>query len=111
MKVVKPTIEEKDFVPTPIAAQEGIETIGIGLADNLEPSDHLGLVEFYTGTVGQLIAVDYVANANDVNVVEENPIPGEMEPSTANIIDNKMKMVGTDFKSLDTRILRTNLRG
>lgn len=83
---VKPTKEQKDFIPTPLAARENIKTIGIGIVD-------------------QLISVDYIANANEANEVEETPIPGEMEPSTTNIIENKLKTTGTDFKSFDPRVL------
>ena len=106
MKFVKPTQEQKDFVPTPLATYKGIETIGAGEADNLQASDHLGIAETYDGVVGQLISVDYVANANDVNAVEECGIQDEMEPSTANIIVNKIGTVGNDVASVDPRVLR-----
>ena len=80
---IKPTKEQKDFIPTPIVAGENIKKIGV-----------------------DFISFDYVANADEVNQVEEVPIDNEMEPSTANIIDGKFKTVGTDFKSFDPRVLR-----
>ena len=85
MKFVKPTQEQKDFIPTPLATHEGIKTVGI---------------------VDEFVSVDYVANANDVNVVEECGIQDEMEPSTAKIIANKIGTVGNDFASVDLRVLR-----
>ena len=106
MKFVKPTKEQKDFIPTPLATYKGIKTIGVGEADNLQPSDHLGIADTYDGVVGQLVSVDYVANADDVNAVEECGIKDEMEPSTANIVVNKLKTVGNDFASFDPRVLR-----
>ena len=36
----------------------------------------------------------------------EKPVENEMEPSTANIIVNKLRAVGNDFKSFDPRVLR-----
>ena len=83
---VKPTREERDFIPTPLVTRENIKKTGVGIID-------------------QLVVTDYIANAADVNAVEEQPIPDEYEPSTANIVDGKLKTVGTDFKSFDPRIL------
>ena len=87
MKFVKPTQEQKRFIPTPLAARENIKKTGIGIVD-------------------KLVVVDYIANAADVNAVEEVPVKDEMEPSTANIVEGKLKTVGLDFKSFDPRVLR-----
>lgn len=87
MKFVKPTKEQRDFIPTPLAARKNIKKIGIGLRD-------------------QLVSADYIANAGDVNHVEEKPVIDEMEPSSANIVEGKLKTTGTDFKSFDPRVLR-----
>ena len=86
MMFVKPTKEQREFIHTPLAARENIKKIGVGIID-------------------QLISVDYIANAAEVNAVEEQPIKNEMEPSTANIIDGKLKVVGADFKSFDPRVM------
>ena len=83
MIFVKPTKEQRDFVPTPAVTHEGVDKIGV-----------------------DFVSLDYVANANDVNKVEEVPVDNEMEPSTANINESKFKTVGVDFKSFDPRVLR-----
>lgn len=80
---IKPTKEQKEFIPTPIVAGENIKKIGV-----------------------DFISFDYIANADEVNQVEEVPIDDEMEPSTANIIEGKFRTVGNDFKSFDPRVLR-----
>jgi hypothetical protein len=83
MKYVRPTKEQRDFIPTPPVTHEGIKKIGV-----------------------DFVSLDYIANANDVNNIEEVPVVNEMEPSTANIDEKKFKTVGTDFKSFDPRVLR-----
>lgn len=83
MKFVKPTREEREFIPTPLATKNGIKTVGVGIID-------------------QLIVPDYIGNAADVNNVEEE----EYEPSTANILEGKGLATGTDFRSFDPRSLR-----
>ena len=83
MITVKPTKEQREFIPTPAVTHEGVKKIGI-----------------------DFVSFDYVANADDVNNVEEVPVVNEMEPSTANINEGKFKTVGTDFKSFDPRVLR-----
>lgn len=79
---VRPTREQKRFIPTPPVTHDGVKKIGV-----------------------DFVSLDYVANANDVNKVEEVPIRNEMEPSTANINEGKFKTVGADFKSFDPRVL------
>lgn len=83
MKFVKPTKEQRGFIPTPAVTHEGVKKIG-----------------------NDFVSFDYVANASDVNNVEEVPVKDEMEPSTANINEGKFKTVGADFKSFDPRVLR-----
>lgn len=80
---VKPTKEQRQFIPTPIAAKKDVKKIG-----------------------NDFVSFNYVANAADVNNVEEEPVLNEMEPSTANIIEGKKLATGTDFRSLDPRTLR-----
>lgn len=80
---VRPTKEQRRFIPTPLAGSDKVEKIGV-----------------------DFVSFDYVANANDVNNVEETPVDNEMEPSTANILEGKLKTVGADFKSFDPRVLR-----
>ena len=86
MKFVKPTKEQREFIPTPLAAKENIKTIGVGIID-------------------QLISVDYVANADETKSLLEEKVDDEFEPSTLNIEENKLKLTGTDFKSLDPRVM------
>lgn len=86
MKFVKPTREQREFIPTPLAAKENIKTIGVGIID-------------------QLISVDYVANADETKSLLEEKVDDEFEPSTLNIEENKLKLTGTDFKSLDPRVM------
>jgi hypothetical protein len=83
MRFVKPTKEQKEFIPTPAVTKKNIDKIGV-----------------------DFVSLDYLANANDVNNVEEVPIKNEMEPSTANINEGKFKVIGADFKSVDPRVLR-----
>jgi hypothetical protein len=83
----KPSKEQREFIPTPLAARENIKKIGVGIID-------------------QLIVADYVANAGDVNQVEEVPVDNEMEPSSANIVEGKLRTTGLDFRSFDPRVLR-----
>lgn len=83
MKYVKPTKEQRQFIPTPLVAKSNIKKVGV-----------------------DFVAFDYVANANDVNKVEEEPVCNEMEPSTANILEGKKLATGTDFRSFDPRSLR-----
>lgn len=80
---VKPTKEQRQFIPTPIAAKKDVKKIG-----------------------NDFVSFNYVANAADVNNVEEEPVLNEMEPSTANILEGKKLTTGTDFRSLDPRTLR-----
>lgn len=75
--------EQMAFIPTPLVTNKNIKKIGV-----------------------DFLVTDYVANADDVNVVEEVPVDNEMEPSTANIVGQKLKTVGADFKSFDPRVLR-----
>ena len=83
---VRPTKEQRDFIPTPLAARKNIDKTGVGIID-------------------QLIVPDYIANAADVNHLEEKAVKNEMEPSTANIVEYKLKTTGTDFKSFDPRVM------
>ena len=83
MKFVKPTREGREFIPTTLAAKNGIKKVGVGIID-------------------QLVVADYIGNAADVNNVEEE----EYEPSTANILEGKGLATGLDFRSLDPRSLR-----
>ena len=83
MKFVKPTKEQRQFIPTPLAAKKDVKKIGVDFT-----------------------SFNYVANAADVNNVEEEPVLNEMEPSTANILEGKKLATGTDFRSMDTRALR-----
>lgn len=87
MKFVKPTKEQRDFIPTPLAARENIKKTGIGIVD-------------------QLIVADYVANADETKSLLEEKVDGEFEPSAMNIVDQKLKTTGLDFKSFDPRVLR-----
>lgn len=87
MKFVKPTKEQRDFIPTPLAARENIKKVGVGIID-------------------QLISTDYVRNADEVKSLLEEKVDGEFEPSTMNIVDQKLKTTGLDFKSFDPRVLR-----
>lgn len=85
---VKPTKEQRDFIPTPLAARENIKKVGVGIVD-------------------QLIAVDYVRNADETkSLIEEEVVNGEFEPSAMNIVDQKLRTVGADFKAFDPRVLR-----
>ena len=85
---VKPTKEQRDFIPTPLAARENIKKVGVGIVD-------------------QLIAVDYVRNADETkSLIAEEVVNGEFEPSAMNIVDQKLKTVGADFKAFDPRVLR-----
>lgn len=83
---VKPTKEQRDFIPTPLAARENIKKVGVGIID-------------------QLVVTDYVRNADEVKSLLEEPVKGECEPSTMNIIEKKLRTTGTDFKSFDPRVL------
>lgn len=83
MKFVKPTNEQRQFIPTPLAAKKDVQKIGIDFT-----------------------SFNYVATAAEVNSVEENPVLNEMEPSTANILEGKKLATGTDFRSMDPRALR-----
>ena len=98
---VKPTKEATAFVPSSLIKKDNIEKIGVGI-NQLEPTrwDNVKI-----GTEGQFISVNYVANAADVNHVEDVEIPNEMEPSTANIVAGKIGTVGVDFESCDPRVL------
>ncbi len=85
---VRPTKEQRDFVPTPLAARENVKKTGIGIVD-------------------QLIVADYVANADETkSLIEEEVVEGEFEPSAMNIVDQKLKTTGLDFRSFDPRVLR-----
>ena len=85
---VRPTKEQRDFVPTPLAARENVKKTGIGIVD-------------------QLIVADYVANADETkSLIEEEAVEGEFEPSAMNIVDQKLKTTGLDFRSFDPRVLR-----
>lgn len=83
MKFVKHTKEQRQFIPTPLAAQKNVKKTGV-----------------------DFVTFNYAANAAEVNNVEEKPVQDEMEPSTANIIVEKLGAVGNDFKSFDPRVLR-----
>ena len=87
MKFVKPTKEQRDFIPTPLAARKNIKKVGVGIID-------------------QLISTDYVRNADETKSLLEEKVEGEFEPSTMNIVDQKLKTTGLDFKSFDPRVLR-----
>lgn len=87
MKFVKPTKEQRDFIPTPLAARENIKKVGVGIID-------------------QLIATDFVRNADETKSLLDETVDGEFEPSAMNIVDQKLKTVGADFKSFDPRVLR-----
>lgn len=87
MIFVKPTKEQRDFIPTPLAARENIKKIGVGIID-------------------QLISTDYVRNADETKSLLEEDVDGEFEPSAMNIVDQKLKTTGLDFKSFDPRVLR-----
>ena len=82
MKFVKHTKEQRQFIPTPLAAKKDVKKIG-----------------------NDFTSFDYVRNAADVNNVEKEPVLNELEPSTANINEGKFKTVGADFKSFDPRVL------
>lgn len=85
---VRPTKEQRDFVPTPLAARENVKKTGIGIVD-------------------QLIVADYVANADETKgLIEDEVVEGEFEPSAMNIVDQKLKTTGLDFRSFDPRVLR-----
>lgn len=84
---VKPTKEQRDFIPTPLAARENIKKVGVGIVD-------------------QLIAVDFVRNADETKSLLDEPVKEEFEPSAMNIVDKKLRTVGADFKSFDPRVLR-----
>ncbi len=85
---VRPTKEQRDFVPTPLAARENVKKTGIGIVD-------------------QLIVADYVANAGETkSLIEDEVVEGEFEPSAMNIVDQKLKTTGLDFRSFDPRVLR-----
>lgn len=84
---VKPTKEQRDFIPTPLAARENIDKVGVGIID-------------------QLISVDYVRNADETKSLLEENVDGEFEPSSVNIIEQKLKTTGLDFKTFDPRVLR-----
>ena len=86
MKFVKPTKEQRDFILTPLAARENIKKTGIGIVD-------------------QLIVADYVANADETKSLLDEKVDGEYEPSAMNIVDQKLKTTGLDFKSFDPRVL------
>ena len=86
MKFVKPTKEQRDFIPTPLAAQENVKKVGIGIAD-------------------QLVSFDYVRTADETKSLLDKKVDGEYEPSAMNIIDQKFKTTGLDFKSFDPRVL------
>ena len=87
MKFVKPTKEQRDFIPTPLAARENIKKVGVGIID-------------------QLISADYVRNADETKSLLEETVDGEFEPSAMNIVDQKLKTTGLDFKSFDPRVVR-----
>lgn len=81
---VKPTKEQRQFIPTPLAGSDKLKKVGV-----------------------DFVAFDYLANANDVNnVIEECGVKDEMEPSSANILEGKDLATGTDFRSFDPRSLR-----
>lgn len=85
---VRPTKEQRDFVPTPLAARENVKKTGIGIVD-------------------QLIVADYVGNADETkSLIEDEVVEGEFEPSAMNIVDQKLKTTGLDFRSFDPRVLR-----
>ena len=83
MKFVKPTKEQRQFIPTTLAAKKDVQKIGVDFT-----------------------SFNYVATAAEVNSVEEEPVLNEMEPSTANILEGKKLATGTDFRSMDPRALR-----
>lgn len=87
MKFVKPTKEQRDFIPTPLAARENVNKVGVGIID-------------------QLISADFVRDADETKSLLDEPVDGEFEPSAMNIVDQKLRMTGTDFKSFDPRVLR-----
>ena len=86
MKFVKPTKEQRDFIPTPLAAQENVKKVGIRIAD-------------------QLVSFDYVRTADETKSLLGEKVDGEYEPSAMNIVDQKFKTTGLDFKSFDPRVL------
>lgn len=87
MKFVKPTKEQRDFIPTPLAARDNINKAGLDINN-------------------QLVSVNFVANADETKSLLEESVDGEFEPSAANIVDQKLKVTGADFKSFDPRVLR-----
>lgn len=87
MRFVKPTKEQREFIPTPLAARKNIEKAGVDINN-------------------QLVSVNFVRNADETKSLLDEPVNGEFEPSAANIIDHKLKVTGTDFKSFDPRVLR-----
>ena len=87
MRFVKPTKEQRDFIPTPLAARENINKVGVGIID-------------------QLISADFVRDADETKSLLEETVPEEFEPSAMNIVDQKLKTTGLDFKSFDPRVLR-----
>lgn len=80
---VKPTKEQRQFIPTSLATKKDVKKTGV-----------------------DFVNFNYMANAAEVNNVEEVPVDNEMEPSTANIIEGKKMATGTDFRSFDPRTLR-----
>jgi hypothetical protein len=87
MKLTKPTKEQREFIPTPLAAKKNVKKIGVGIVD-------------------QLVSFDYVRTADETKSLLEEKVEGEYEPSAMNIVDQKLNMTGLDFKSFDPRSLR-----
>ena len=87
MKFVKPTKEQREFIPTPLAARKNVKKVGVGGSD-------------------QLVSFDYVRTADETKSLLEEKVGGEFEPSAMNIVDQKLKTTGLDFKSFDPRVLR-----
>ena len=86
MKRIKPINEQRILIPTPLAAKKNIKKIGLDIND-------------------QIVSVDFLGNAKEVNNVSKKPVDGEFEPSAANIIVNKIGAIGTDFKSMSQEVM------
>ena len=81
------TKEQREFIPTPLAAKKNIKKVGVGIVD-------------------QLISADYVRNADETKSLLDEAVEGEFEPSSMNIVEQKLRTTGLDFKSVDPRVLR-----
>ena len=58
MKFVKPTNDQWDFIPTPLAAQENVKKVGIGIVD-------------------QLVSFDYVRTADETKSLLDEKVDGD----------------------------------